>query len=178
MPHLCPAADSSPAASPRLFPAQDPPRVVQQILDRATSDNTSITVSLGEQRARLLVDGEVAIDTPVSSGKRGGRTPPGDYLIAEKRPEFQSGLHGDFVDREGRVIRAGVSSRIDAAPSGAVFRAVPVKFFMRLSTGNISLHAGKLPGYPAADSSVRLPRDIAALIFERVKIGTPVKISD
>lgn len=174
----CLASDAPAAAPARLIAAQDPPKVVQQILDRATPDNTSITISLARQRASLLVDGEAAIDTPISSGKRRGLTPAGDYTIAEKRPEFRSGLHGDFVDREGRVVRAGVSSRIDAAPSGTVFRMVPVQFFMRLEPGNVSLHAGRLPGHPVTDGAVRLPRDIAPLIYERVKAGTPVTIVD
>ncbi len=174
----CAAQKDAPVAYFQPVAAQDPPKVVPRVLEHAIPGNTSLTVSLGRQRACLLVDGEVAIDTPVSTGKRRGPTPAGDYTIADKSPEHRSNLYGDFVDREGRVVRMGVSTRIDAAPSGTVFRIVPVQFFMRLAPDGVSLHSGRLPGYPAADGAVRLPPDIAPLIYERVKAGTPVKIGD
>jgi hypothetical protein len=161
-----------------LRAVQDPPKVVPRVLDRADPDNTRVTVSLGRQRAYLHVGDEVAIDTPVSTGKERGRTPVGDYEIREKAAGQRSNLHGDFVDAQGRVIRAGVSTRIDAAPSGAVFRAVPVEYFLGLDAEGLSLHAARLPGYPAADTAVRLPADIAPLIYQRVKKGTPVKIEE
>lgn len=162
----------------KLVAVQAPPKVVPGLLDRANAGNTRITVSLSRQRAQLLVDGEAAIDTPVSTGKRRGLTPAGDYTITDKLPEHRSNLHGDFVDKRGRVVMAGVSTRIDAAPAGTVFRAAPVKYFMKCGPDGPALHAGRLPGYPASDTSVRLPRDIAALFFDRVKPGTPVRIGD
>jgi hypothetical protein len=82
---------------------QEPPKVVPRVDQLATPENTSIVVSLGRQRAYLLVDGEVAIDAPVSTGKRRGQTPVGEYTILEKAARHLSSLHGDFVDAEGRV---------------------------------------------------------------------------
>jgi L,D-transpeptidase catalytic domain len=38
------------------------------------------------------------------------------------------------------------------------------------------LNCGYLPGYPASHGCVRMPRDLAALFFERVQIGTPVTV--
>ena len=161
-----------------LLVVQDPPKVVPRVLDRAQPENTRVTVSLGRQRAYLYVEDEVAIDTPVSTGKERGRTPAGEYEILEKSATQRSKLHGDFVDGQGGVVRSGVSTRIDAAPSGTVFRPVPVKYFMRLTPEGVALHAGRLPGYPAADLAVRLPADIAPLIYQRVKKGTVVRIEE
>ena len=160
-----------------VFP-QDPPKVVPRLLDRATADNTSVVVSLGRQRAYLLVDKEAAIDTPVSTGKRRGKTPTGEFAVQDKAASHETHLHGDFVDRDGNTVRLGVSTRIDAAPSGTTFRTVPVQFYLRLNDEGLSLHAGRLPGYPAADTAVRLPADIAPLVYQRVKQGTPVKIEE
>jgi lipoprotein-anchoring transpeptidase ErfK/SrfK len=157
---------------------QEPPKVVPRVDQLATPENTSIVVSLGRQRAYLLVDGEVAIDAPVSTGKRRGQTPVGEYTILEKAARHLSSLHGDFVDAEGRVVRAGVSTRIDAAPSGTTFQPSEVRYFLRLTAEGLALHAGRVPGYPAADTAVRLPPDIAPLFFQRVQAGTPVKIED
>jgi lipoprotein-anchoring transpeptidase ErfK/SrfK len=161
-----------------LIVAQDPPKVVPRVLDRATPDNTRIVVSLGRQRVYLYVDKEVAIDAPVSTGKRRGQTPTGDFTVKEKATEQSSNLHGDFVDRDGNVVRHGASTRIDAAPSGTTFRPVPVRYFLRLDDAGLALHAGRLPGYPSTDRAVRLPVDIAPLIFQRVKQATPVKIEE
>ena len=161
-----------------LIVAQDPPKVVPRVLDRATPDNTRIVVSLGRQRVYLYVDEEVAIDAPVSTGKRRGQTPTGDFTVKEKATEQSSNLHGDFVDRDGNAVRHGASTRIDAAPSGTTFRPVPVRCFLRLDDAGLALHAGRLPGYPSTDRAVRLPVDIAPLIFQRVKQDTPVKIEE
>jgi lipoprotein-anchoring transpeptidase ErfK/SrfK len=165
-------------APSELIVTQDPPTVVPRVLDQATPENASIVVSLGRQRAYLFVGREAAIDTPVSTGQRRGQTPAGQYTIAEKAATHTSNLHGNFVDAAGHVVRAGVSTRIDAAPSGTVFRPDPVKYYMALNGEGLALHAGRLPGYPAADTAVRLPAEIAPLIFQRVQQGTPVKIEE
>lgn len=167
--------DKSPAV---LVLAQDPPKVVPRVLDQARPDNTRIVVSLGRQRAYLYVGEEIAIDTPVSSGKRRGQTPTGNFTVTDKSSSHQSNRHGDFVDRNGNAVRHGVSTRIDPAPSGTTFRAVPAEYYMKLDDEGLALHAGRLPGYPAADTAVRLPPDIAPLIFQRVQQGTPVRIDD
>jgi lipoprotein-anchoring transpeptidase ErfK/SrfK len=165
-------------APSELIAVQDPPTVVPRVLDEATPENTSIVVSLGRQRAYLFVGREAAIDTPVSTGQRRGQTPAGQYTITEKAATHSSNRHGNFVDSAGNVVRAGVSTRIDAAPSGTVFRPDPAKYYMALEGEGLALHAGRLPGYPAADTAVRLPADIAPLIFQRVQQGTPVKIEE
>jgi len=148
------------------------------VLESSTPEKTRITISLGRQRACLLVGDEVAIDSPVSSGKPRGMTPKGDFTILEKVSAHSSRFYGDFVDANDRRIRAGVSIRIDPAPSGTTFHEVPVQYYLRLNDAGLALHAGLLPGYPSADTAVRLPADIAPLFFQRVKVGTPVKIVD
>jgi lipoprotein-anchoring transpeptidase ErfK/SrfK len=154
------------------------PRVIPRVLQRATPGATSIYISLTKQRAWLFVDKEAAVETPISSGKRSAMTPRGDFTVVEKNPDQESNIYGDFVDRQGRVVRAGVSSEIDSAPSGTVFRATPMLYQLRLNWTGLSLHAGLLPGYPAAHGNVRLPEEIARLIYDNVQVGTPVTIGD
>lgn len=169
-------------AAPRplqdLFARQEPPKVVPRLLDGADPLQTSIHISLGRQRAYLSVGSEVAIDTPVSTGKSRAMTPKGQFTVREKKAAFSSRLFGEYVDSEGRVVRSAISARTDAAPSGTAFRVVPVQYYIGLNDDGLALHAGPLPGYPAADVCVRLPADIAPLFFQRVKAGTPVKIGD
>jgi hypothetical protein len=171
-------AESGLKSPAEIILGQDPPKVVPRVLEQATPENTSVVVSLGRQRAYLYVGSEAAIDTPVSTGKRRGQTPAGRYNITAKSATYSSNQHGDFIDDDGNVVRAGVSTRIDAAPSGTVFRPEPVRYHMALNDEGLALCAGPLPGYPATDTVVRLPADIAPLIFQRVQEGTLVKIEE
>ena len=162
-----------------LIRKQEPPMVIPRVLERATPDNVSIYISLGKQRAYFRVNEEIAVDSPISSGKRAGMTPPGNYRILEKDADHRSNIYGDFVNpRTGRVVRAGISARIDSAPSGTVYRGAPMRWFMRLSPSGVGMHTGILPGYPASHGCIRLPEEIARLFYDRVRIGTPVTVGD
>ncbi len=96
--------------------------------------------------------------------------------MLEKDPNHKSNIYGSFVDGAGRTVRSGVSSKIDSAPSGSHYVGAPMKWFMRLSDKGVGMHVGILPGYPASHGCVRLPEEIAPLIYQKVKIGTPVVI--
>lgn len=162
-----------------LIKKQDPPRIAQRVLDRATPDNVRIHISLGKQRAYLMVDDEVAIDSPISSGKRAGMTPKGVYKILEKDADHRSSVYGDFISsKTGKVVRAGVSTKIDSAPSGTVYRGAPMRWFMRLTYDGVGMHTGILPGYPASHGCVRMPDEIAKMFYEKVKVGTPATVGD
>ncbi len=166
----CPASD--------LVGTQAKPKVMPRVLQKATADNTSLYISLQKQRAWFFVDQEVAIDSPISSGKQAAMTPKGAFSVSEKLEKRESATYGDFVDRKGNPIRVAVSSKLDSAPSGTIFRSTPVNYYLALGNTGPAIHAGHLPGYPAAHSNVRLPEEIARLIFEQTKIGTPVTIGD
>lgn len=166
-----------------LIKKQDPPKVIPRVLERATPENVSVYISLGKQRAYFKVGEEIAVDSPISSGKRAGMTPQGTFKIVEKDHDHRSSLYGDFVSaKSGKVVRAGVSTRIDSAPSGTIYRGAPMKWFMRFGDGSgyraEGMHTGYLPGYPASHGCVRLPDDIAKLFYEHVVIGTKVTIGD
>ena len=137
-----------------------------------------MVVSLPKQRAYLIQGQQVAIDSPISSGKSRHSTPPGDFTVLEKDANHRSNLYGDFVDGRGRIVRAGVSARVDAAPSGTHFAGAPMKWFMRLTDGGVGMHVGILPGYPASHGCIRMPSEAAALFFNFVKLGTPVAVGN
>jgi len=118
----------------------------------------------------------LAIDSPISSGKRAGMTPTGNFTIVQKDKTHRSTVYGNFVDSKGRVVRAGVSSRIDTAPSGSRYEGAPMTDFMRITWEGVGLHVGILPGYPASHGCIRLPPEVAEAMYGRVKIGTPVQV--
>ena len=158
-----------------LIRKQDPAKITPRVYDKLTPDTARVSISLGKQRAYLMMGDEVAIDSPISSGKAAGMTPTGNFAVQEKDPEHRSSVYGNFVDSKGRVVRAGVSLKIDSAPSGTHYEGAPMAWFCRIKDA-VGMHVGILPGYPASHGCVRLPSDIAPLIYQKVKVGTPVEI--
>jgi lipoprotein-anchoring transpeptidase ErfK/SrfK len=159
-----------------LIKKQAPLQVNQGLLAKISADEVHVIVSLPKQRAYLMTGEEIIIDSPISSGKRGHTSPSGSFKVLEKDPNHHSSLYGDFVDKSGRVVRAGVSMHIDAAPSGTHFQGAVMKWFMRLTGDGVGMHVGILPGYPASHGCVRMPSDAAKLFYDHVKVGTPVEV--
>ena len=161
-----------------LISSQPPLKVNQSVLKQATPDNTRIVVSLPKQRAYLMISDEIVADGPISSGKSGHSTPSGHFTVMEKDPNHHSTLYGNFVDGSGRVVRAGVSARIDSAPSGTHFAGAPMLWFLRLTGEGVGMHIGILPGYPASHGCIRESVDGAKLFYDHAKVGTPVDVGD
>lgn len=161
-----------------LILKQAPLKVNQDLLKQATPDNVHIVVSIPKQRAFLMIGEQIVADEPVSSGKRGHETPQGHFTVMEKDPNHHSSLYGDFVDRSGRVVRAGVSAHADSAPSGTHFAGAPMKWFLRLTGEGVGMHIGILPGYPASHGCVRESPDGAKLFYDHAKVGTPVDVGN
>ena len=177
-----PAAVPAPAPTPtpmkkaaELLKKQEKAVINKDLAEKITPDNSRVLVSIAKQRAYLMVGEEVYIDTPVSTGKRAGMTPTGSFAVQEKDKDHRSSLYGEFVDRKGRTVRSGVSMKVDSAPSGSHYVGAPMKWFCRFN-GAVGMHVGILPGYPASHGCVRLPEAIAPLIYENVKVGTPVEV--
>lgn len=182
--HRSSRPQKSPTPSPRqpmrkasdLIRKQEPLKVNQALLKQCTPDNVHIFVSLTKQRAYLMLGEEVVADEPISSGKLGHSSPTGHFSVLEKDPDHRSTLYGDFVDANGRVVRAGISARIDSAPSGTHYVGAPMKWFLRLTGEGVGMHIGILPGYPASHGCIRESAEGAKLFYDHVKIGTPVTV--
>ena len=161
-----------------LIRKQEPVSINQSLLKEVTPDAVHVVVSLPKQRAYLMTGEQIVIESPISSGKRGHTSPMGHLHVLEKDPNHHSSLYGDFVDNSGRIVRAGVSARIDAAPSGTHFAGAAMKWFMRLTEDGVGMHIGILPGYPASHGCIRMPPDGAKLFYDHVKVGTPVDVGE
>lgn len=163
-----------------LIRKQDDPRITVRLMSSTGPENSRVYVSLSKQRAYLIntTTDEIVIDSPVSSGKSGHNTPKGSYTIKQKDKDHRSSIYGDFVDRGGRTVRRGVSTKIDSAPSGTSYVGASMKWFMRLTNEGVGMHTGFLPGYAASHGCVRMPEQIAQMFFDRVKVGTPAVVAD
>ena len=161
-----------------LIHKQDPIKINQALLKQTTPDEVYIVVSIPKQRAYLMLSEQIVIDSPISSGKRGHSSPTGHFPVLEKDPNHHSTLYGDFRDSSGRVVRAGVSARIDSAPSGTHFVGAEMKWFLRLTGDGVGMHIGILPGYPASHGCIRESAEGAKLFYDHVKVGTPADVGD
>ena len=128
---------------------QDAPRVYRDVLGRQHND-LRVIVDVGAQRAYLLKDGDVAFETPISSGRGPRMTARGTYSITEK-------------------VRSGKYSTIYKCP---------LPGWMRIGDLPIGMHEGDLPGYPASHGCVRMPIESALFIFDHAPSGTTVQIVD
>ncbi len=148
------------------------------LLEQANSDNVSLEIGLAEQRGLLLVNGAIAMDFPLASGKKSHPTPTGTYTIRGKVKNYHSNLYGKIVDPAGTVLVADADTRKDAVPEGASFAGAAMPYWMRLTDTGVGLHVGHVPGGRAASHGcVRLRRQTASYLFGLVKIGTPVVIA-
>jgi len=122
-------------------------RRLMKIEPGSEAARTRIAVSLSTQTASLWRDGECLAVTPISSGRTSHPTPKGEYLVTDKYKTWKSTIY-----------------------------KVPMPYFLRLSCGEVGLHAGNLPGYPASHGCIRLPAKTAKSFYETVPVGTYVKV--
>lgn len=141
-------------------------------------DNTSVKIHLYEQRGLLLHnERDIAIDFPVSSGRRAFPTKPGTYTVLEKKLKHSSNLYGKYVEKEtGKVINSDVDTSTDPQPENTNYVGSPMPNFLRLSNHGLGMHIGIVPGYPASHGCVRVPRKIMPKVYDLVPRGTTVTI--
>src|SRR6266513_6013400 len=126
----------------QLIQRQEPIKINHSLRTQATPDSVHVVISLPKQRAYLMTGEQIVIDSPISSGKRGHTSPSGQFSVLEKDPNHHSSIYGDFVDGSKRVVRAGVSAKIDSAPSGTHFAGASMKWFLRLTEDGVGMHIG------------------------------------
>jgi hypothetical protein len=135
---------------------------------------TAVEIDLRDQMAYLIRGGQVALATPIASGRYGHLTPSGSFTILDKERNHYSSMYGKIVDSRGNTIVADADADM-RVPAGGKFIPAPMRYFMRFDGGN-GMHAGYLPGYPASHGCVRLPEQNAIAFFNSVEVGTPVTV--
>lgn len=106
-----------------------------------------VLIHLGTQRGELLVNGQVAMDFPVSTGKQDS-TPEGTYHILEKDPHHRSNIYH-----------------------------VSMPYFMRLTYDGIGLHVGDVYRTPVSHGCIRMTRKACAPLFRLLPVGTEVVVT-
>jgi len=149
----------------------------EALLEQATPEITSVQISLKEQRGLLLVDGAIAMDFPVATGKASHPTPEGEYKIRAMKARYASNLYGKIYDSEGNVTVSDADSRKHAVPEGGRFVGASMPYWMRLTDRGVGMHVGYVPGRPASHGCIRLKLADAKKVFALSKVGTPVVIA-
>ena len=147
-----------------------------ELISRATAENSSVEISLEEQRGLLLVDGAVAMDFPVATGKSSHPTPKGSYKIIEKKKDHKSNLYGRIVSGEGQTVVSDADTRSHAVPENGRFVGAPMPYWMRLTPTGVGMHVGYVPGRPASHGCIRLKKDVAVELFNILDLGSPVTV--
>ena len=108
-----------------------------------------VRILLGQQRGLYLVDGNVAMDFPVCTGRGNKRTPTGTFSIKQKNIDHHSNLYD-----------------------------CPMPYFMRLTWSGIGMHVGDIYRQPASHGCIRLPRVACEPLYHALPYGSLVEITD
>lgn len=149
----------------------------QEVLSRTNASNSSIRIDLSAQRAYMMNGQELAMDYPIASGTSKHPTPTGNYQVLEMLPsEKRSNTYGKIYDAEGELVNGNADIRTDPVPEGGRFDGAPMPYWMRLTWDGIGMHKGKVPRRPASHGCVRTYYKVVPIVYEKVKLGTPVSI--
>ena len=143
-------------------------------LQQTDPANSHVEILLKEQRGRLYINGQIAMDFPVCTGSTGGsETPKGSFRITEKKREHRSSRYGCFVDAEDNLLQTDVTST-DTPPPGGHFKGSLMEYWMRFN-GAVGLHVGNIIERDGqSHGCVRLPIEPSEILFEKLDVGSRV----
>ncbi len=137
-----------------------------------------VVIRLGEQIAEFKRDGRDIGWCYVATGKEGHNTKPGTYSITEKIVDKHSNRYGWMENEYGEVVDSDARYD-DSVPEGLSYVPAPMPYWMRLTSYGIGMHAGPIPepGVAVSHGCIRLPKEFAPVLFDSVRVGTPVTIT-
>ncbi|CAA6808018.1 MAG: L,D-transpeptidase [uncultured Sulfurovum sp.] len=116
-----------------------------------------IEVDLSKQRLYAKENGNIFMDTKISSGKKGHRTPRGKFSIFLKSKSHISSKY---------------PKRVNGQNGGA---KMPHSLF--ITKGGVAIHGGYIPKYPASHGCIRISPEKASKLYEWANIGTKVRVT-
>ncbi len=132
-----------------------------------------VEVLLNEQRGRLYIRGQIAMDFPICSGRVGGsETPRGTFRISQKEKEYRSNRYGFYVDANGDYVKGGAVAG-KPGPAGTHFKGARMPYWMRFN-GAIGLHVGDVHREGDSHGCVRVPEEACSILFDKLAVGSAV----
>ncbi|BCU76700.1 L,D-transpeptidase family protein [Luteolibacter sp. LG18] len=174
--NLVSCSNFSPLTSVSL-PHPAPERHLFEWNDDGGPGEVAVKINLSTQRATYTRGGRPIGWSYVATGKEGHGTPPGRYSITEKLEDKYSGSYGWIEDEFGNTVN-GDATPGTRVPTGCHYVPAPMPYWMRITGYGIGMHAGIIPnpGEPASHGCIRLPKPFAPILFDNVRVGTPVTI--
>lgn len=120
------------------------------LLEAGKNGEKKVIVDIGRQRAVLLIDNQIAIDTAISTARSGKETPRGIFKITQ---------------------------RVESGKTSTIY-GCSLPYWQRLDQSAIGLHVGDLPGYAASAGCIRLPHSVAPVLFANTASGIEVEVVD
>lgn len=153
-------------------------RVMYQWYDDGGPGKISISIALSEQVATVTRGGREVGWSYVATGKEGRATKPGSYTITEKIVDKHSNKYG-WIENEYGEVTDDDASPGDPLQPGERYMPAPMPYWMRLTSYGIGMHVGNIPqpGAPASHGCIRMPEEFVPTLFNKVTVGTPVKIT-
>ncbi len=144
-------------------------------LEQYDPQNSRVEVLLDEQRGRLYINGKIAMDFPVCSGRIGGsETPRGAFRITQKEKEYRSNRYGFYVDAQGDFVKGGAVAG-KPGPAGSQFKGSRMPYWMRFN-GAIGMHVGDVHRQGESHGCVRVPEEACSILFEKLELGSVVVV--
>lgn len=164
------AAAEAPPPAPPLFEWSKPGAIAKPV----------VKIDLGEQKARIYDNGTEVAWTYVATGTSNRPTPQGKFSISEKKVDKASNRWGIIVDAAGNTVNWNACNGVSRIPPGGRFIGAPMPNWMRLTSGGVGMHGGPIPnpGSTASHGCIRLPYEMAKLMYEALPPGTSVTIAE
>lgn len=157
------------------------------LLEAVDATTAQIVVDIKKQRIKLLIFGQVAFDSPATTGSRykkdkltgklqDKRTPLGIYNIKEKIENKRSNIFGKLYKNK-KIIYKGDRRKYDGNMTNLNYVGTSLSNWMRLTWDGIGIHASKYIWRKAkSNGCIRVPLNIAKKLFQLVKVGTEVSV--
>ncbi len=135
--------------------------------------HSRVEILLREQRGRLYIREQIAMDFPICSGRVGGsETPKGSFRISQKEKEYRSNRYGFYMDADGNYVQSGAVAG-KAGPAGTTFKGSRMPYWMRFN-GAIGLHVGDVHREGDSHGCVRVPEEACSILFDKLAVGSAV----
>jgi hypothetical protein len=151
----------------------------EDALAAADPAKTSIEITLSDQKARLRDDnGEILVETMVSTGTDGYETPPGSYKVLERLEAKASNIYGQWVNQKtGKVVIERAWEHEGPPPANAAYQGIDMPYWLRLTWDGIGMHVGKFKPYTRSSfGCIRVPSEVQPRIWEKTIVGTPIEV--
>jgi lipoprotein-anchoring transpeptidase ErfK/SrfK len=152
--------------------------VMYQWHDDGGPGEVKININLSAQKAYFTRGSREIGWSYVATGKEGHGTPAGSYRITEKIVDKYSNRYGWIEDEFGNVTNGDATPGTKRGP-GEKYVPAPMPYWMRLTSYGIGMHGGIIPkpGEPASHGCIRMPHEFVPILFDTIRVGTPVRIT-